>query len=164
MKPLPTSHAIRLDADNLVFTAHHFVAMSETNVEALHEHTFRVVLTVAAPLDANGLVIDFHHADTILRKLLAAWNGRVLLPREHYAMTCRNDDSYVIVTVAGHQPQRFDAERIELLQVVNASTELLAETLLAKILDAFSPLQTGRNFRLTLELQEVAGCWAIAES
>lgn len=164
---MPSSFAIRLEAADLVFTAHHFVALGEgVCVEPLHAHDFRVVVTIAGPLDPFGVLIDFHRASAIVRDLLAAWHHRALLPRAHPAMTCRNEGGDVVITL-GETTSRWPASDIVRLDVVSVSTELLAATLVKRLRIAFvdASLFTvpAELYHITVALHEADGCWAIVQ-
>lgn len=139
-------HRIRLDHQNQVFTARHFVAFGD-EVESLHTHTFRVVVTLSGALDANGMLIDFRVVRQVLREILSSLDGRVLLPQTYDLSLDFSQDS----------------EEILLLPLTQISTELLAAWILNSLREKLFVLSPAAIFSFIVELQEEEGCWGIAE-
>jgi 6-pyruvoyltetrahydropterin/6-carboxytetrahydropterin synthase len=54
------------------FSAAHQLRLADETLEPLHEHNWRVVVTVAGPeLDGNGVLLDFGRIQSQLKELLA---------------------------------------------------------------------------------------------
>lgn len=61
------------------FAAQHQLLMPDGFLEPLHEHDWRVTVTVAGPqLDAHGLLVDFGVLNAALREILDVWRGHNL--------------------------------------------------------------------------------------
>lgn len=60
------------------FPAAHQLRLYDGSLEPLHRHDWQVKVTVSGPLDAIGVVMDFHDLERRLDAVLAAWHDRTL--------------------------------------------------------------------------------------
>ena len=56
---MPETYHIRLQKEQHVFSAAHFITFNANVCERLHGHNYRVTAEIAGPLDENEYVIDF---------------------------------------------------------------------------------------------------------
>jgi 6-pyruvoyltetrahydropterin/6-carboxytetrahydropterin synthase len=63
----------------LVFHAGHQLRLYDGSWEELHEHDWKVKVTVSSDrLDSIGVVMDFHELERLLETVVAGWRGRRL--------------------------------------------------------------------------------------
>lgn len=60
------------------FTARHHVALALGHCSSLHEHEFAVRVTLTAPLDHRGMVLDFYELDPFGEVLGEHYDGAYL--------------------------------------------------------------------------------------
>ncbi|HUB27577.1 MAG TPA: 6-carboxytetrahydropterin synthase [Tepidisphaeraceae bacterium] len=60
------------------FSASHQLRMYDGSVEPLHEHEWRVKVTVSGALDSIGVVMDFHELEKRLEDIIGPMRGRSL--------------------------------------------------------------------------------------
>ena len=74
---------VRIDKDDLVFSASHFITFDGDTCERLHGHNYRVAVDVHGPLDENHYVVDFVALRQSIRAILDELDHRVILPVTH---------------------------------------------------------------------------------
>jgi 6-pyruvoyltetrahydropterin/6-carboxytetrahydropterin synthase len=68
-----------LISTRMTFHAGHQLRLYDGSWEELHEHDWRVKVTVAADaLDSIGVVMDFHELERLIEAIVAPWRGRRL--------------------------------------------------------------------------------------
>jgi len=151
---------IRLAADDLVFSAAHFLVGGRSGCESLHGHDYRVVLEAFGPLDENRCVLDFLAARDALKTVLAALDHRVLLPEKHERLQLRMLENRIELS-CGERSWSLPAADCRLLPIADTSCELLAEYICRRLLETLSTAGRGRkNLTLKIEVSEGSGCSA----
>lgn len=158
-------HAIRFEHDALHFSASHFITFdTPEKVEALHGHNFRIKAEVTGPLNRREYVIDFLIAFESLKKICEMLSHKVLLPKDHPYIKIKATDDMLHVSIPPLQ-WAFPMEDTIVLPIRNTTTEALA----AYIAGFFrEQLEQGGAFemsppqyRITIELEESPGMWAV---
>jgi 6-pyruvoyltetrahydropterin/6-carboxytetrahydropterin synthase len=153
--------SIRLGGDDLVFCAAHLAVWSNGEGERLHGHSFRVSAVLGGPLDRAGCVVDFLVARRELRSILAELDHRVLLPRECPGLRIEAAAGQVHASLADRR-WSFPADDCLLVPLANTSTEMLAEYIGRRLLDALAAAGHAAPLELTVEIGEGSGCSALA--
>jgi 6-pyruvoyltetrahydropterin/6-carboxytetrahydropterin synthase len=158
-------HSIRLEHDALHFSASHFITFgTPEKVEALHGHNFRIRATVAGPQNRRNYVADFLIVFDCLKKICESLSHKVLLPRDHPYIKFRVADDIIDISLP---PLRwtFPKEDTVTLPIRNTTTESLAEyiaTLFREMLETEKAFEFPANqYRITIELEESPGMWAV---
>ena len=164
--------SIRLDGEDLTFSASHFITLTtgkkETFVEPAHTHPFRVTVTLEGPLDGNGLLIDFHQAHRLLKEILAACEGKTFLAaRQRGISLSKSPDGAAVICRTPETGRTLPAEKAVILDAVNSSAEMialyLARLFLERLTSAGLLPAGGETTRLTLSLEEQKGMKAIVK-
>ncbi|MEU0237704.1 6-carboxytetrahydropterin synthase [Nocardiopsis sp. NPDC006198] len=101
--------------------------------EPLHGHTFTASLEVSGPLDAEGLVLDFVPLRRALAAATAELHLRTLMPTAPDTVVHRHEDNGTYVFDDGRRRIALPAQDVVVLPIVNTSTELIAQHLLAQL-------------------------------
>ena len=128
---------IRLEGENLTFSAVHFITFrdggkeSDPIVEPPHSHLFRVKAAIAGPLGDDSLLIDFQTARDILLEILRKFHGKTILADRQAGMTYdkKADSLRVWFTPIGEDNPRiltFGKDETVTLRADNSSTEAIA--------------------------------------
>jgi 6-pyruvoyltetrahydropterin/6-carboxytetrahydropterin synthase len=157
---MPSSYRVRLTKDYLTFCSAHFVTFQGDICEPLHGHNFRVTAELDGPLDRDYFVVDFITALEILRELVKELDHHVLLPTKHALIQVTADDTSV---EAVFRDRRWVFPRTDcvLLPVENTSSELLAQYLGERLLQALPERLGFQPTRLSLEVDECQGQSAV---
>ena len=161
-------HAIRFENDALTFSASHFITFGEPEkVEALHGHNFRIKAEVAGPLNRRAYVVDFVVAFDSLRKICESLSHKVLLPRDHPYIKIKTVAETTTVTMPPLS-WSFPKDDAVTLPLKNTTTEALAEyiaLLFRHDLEKEEAFEShGDLYRITIELEESRGMWAVFRS
>jgi 6-pyruvoyltetrahydropterin/6-carboxytetrahydropterin synthase len=158
---MPEFH-VRVAGDDLVFCAGHFITLPGGVCERLHGHSYRVAAEVYGPLDDSGCVVDFVAVRDALKAIFAELDHRMLLPTGHPAVRVDLRAGEVEVTFADRR-WTFPQNDCLLLPVANTTTELLAEYVGRRLLDALKQRCGLSSPRLRIEIGEGTGCSAVWE-
>jgi len=153
---------VRVASDELVFSAGHFITVPGGLCERLHGHTYRVAAEIWGPLDESGCVVDFRALRDALKSVLAELDHRVLLPAEHPAIQVSSRAGEVEVRWADHR-WLFPQDDCLLLPLANTTTELLAQYVGQRLLEALKQPSGVSPSRVRIEIGEGAGCSAFCE-
>jgi 6-pyruvoyl-tetrahydropterin synthase len=141
--------SVIIDRDTLRFSASHWVKYTPTVinetvdgglavtqkgltiVEPLHGHTFRAKLKIDGILDEFGCVVDFVLVEQIMRKILERFEHKILVPVHDPDLVFRNDGNQIKIGVLNRE-WAFPAKDVKFLASKNASTETIAEIILAE--------------------------------
>jgi 6-pyruvoyltetrahydropterin/6-carboxytetrahydropterin synthase len=161
-------HAIRFEHDALHFSSSHFITFgTPEKVEALHGHNFRIRASVAGPLNRMSYVVDFLVAFDILKRICEMLSHKVLLPKDHPYIKLHAGSDTIDVTLPP-LCWTFPKDDTITLPVRNTTTEALAEyigTLFRKLLEQENAFEVpSQQYRITIELEESPGMWAIYQS
>jgi 6-pyruvoyltetrahydropterin/6-carboxytetrahydropterin synthase len=116
---------IRVDHENLKFSAAHFVLFGNGKCEGLHGHNYRAWVELEGSLQPSDYVLDFLAVKPLMKAICERLNHRVMLPTENEGLKIESGDS-VVEAVYGKKQYRFPAEDVLLLPIHNTSAELLA--------------------------------------
>jgi len=147
-------YAITLKHDSLTFRASHAIALytdeaGQPFFEPMHEHLFRVRSTIDGPLNRHEYVIDFVAALEHLKSICDSLDRKILLPKDSTDAPDDRPDNSVLLLPCTNTTAESIAGWI--------AGEFRALLLEHDLFDA-PPGQ----YRIQLELEESAGCWAIA--
>jgi 6-pyruvoyltetrahydropterin/6-carboxytetrahydropterin synthase len=158
---MPEFH-VRVANDDLVFSAGHFITSQGGLCERLHGHSYRVAAGVSGPLDENQCVVDFLVVRNALKTVLAELDHRVLLPAQHPGIQVRARQREIEVRFADRH-WVFPEDDCLLLPVANTTTELLAQYVGQRLLDALERQCGASSRRVRIEIGEGTGCSAVCE-
>jgi 6-pyruvoyltetrahydropterin/6-carboxytetrahydropterin synthase len=156
------NYSVRIAGDNLLYSAAHFIVLSDGICEPLHGHNYRVTVELAGPLNKIDCVIDFLALCQIMQSIIAEIDHAVLLPAQSPAIQVVADDAEVDVRFG---PRRWILPRAEcrLLPVVSTTVELMANYLAQRLLGTLADRGFAPPRRLRIELEESPGCSAACE-
>ncbi len=153
---MPEFH-IRIAADDLVFSAAHFLVGGGSGCESLHGHDFRVALEAAGPLDENQCVLDFLSARNALKSILAELDHRVLLPERQEKLQLHLAGDRLELR-CGERSWSLPAADCRLLPIADTSCELLAEYICRRLLEKLSSSGIEpQKLALKIEVSEFGG-------
>ena len=168
-------YSILLDSKDLTFTARHFITLSlpekGITVEPVHEHEFRVTAQIRGSLNDEGLLIDFHTAQALLKEILSGCRGKYFLASRQKGVRFANDPGHYRFWSSGESAGKCNeiatvphSEGI-LLDAANASAEMialyLAQTYCGKLVDSGLIASDPNERLLTLTLEEYPGMKAV---
>jgi 6-pyruvoyltetrahydropterin/6-carboxytetrahydropterin synthase len=119
------SYRVRLQKEQHVFSAAHFITFQGDVCEPLHGHNYRVWAEVEGPLDENHYVVDFIALCDALKSVTDTLDHHMLLPTEHPQIQVRAAADEVEVRFAQRR-WVFPRAECALLPVANTTAELLA--------------------------------------
>lgn len=116
---------VRIQKDELIFSAAHFITFAGNICERLHGHNYGVAVEIEGPLDENQYVVDFIALRGVLREIVGGLDHYLLLPTRHPQIRVVADAREVTVTF---EERRWilPAGDCVLLPVANTTAELLA--------------------------------------
>jgi len=156
---------VRLEKEQHIFSAAHFITYDGDVCERLHGHNYRVAVEVEGPLDENQYVIDFIALRDEVARLIGEWDHRMLLPTGHPLIRVEVHEQEVeaVFTPDGRR-WVFPRGDCVLLPVSNTTVERLAELLATRLREAIVR-RTGRvPRRLRVAIDENHGQWGIYET
>lgn len=156
--------SIRVASDDLMFSAGHFITLTDGHCERLHGHSYRVTAELHGPLDAAECVIDFVAVRDALKQILAELDHRVLLPDRHPTIHVAAGPNEVEVAFSDRR-WVFPADECRLLPLANTTNELLGEYI-ARRLSAELRARFGEQLlweRIRIEVGEGTGFSAVCE-
>ncbi|MBW8884780.1 MAG: 6-pyruvoyl tetrahydropterin synthase family protein, partial [Planctomycetia bacterium] len=136
-------YRVRLEKEQHVFSAAHFITFNGDVCERLHGHNYRVAVEVDGPLDENQYVIDFLTLRDQLKAIIDELDHHVLLPTSHplIRVTANDREVEAVFTPDGRR-WVFPRGDCMLLPVSNTTAELLAHYIGGRLLEAIQR-QTG---------------------
>ncbi len=155
-------YSVRLDGDDLIFSAAHFILLPDGICEPLHGHNYRVAVEIAGPLDDVHCVVDFIALGTVLKSILRELDHAVLLPRHSPVIRVKEDEGEVEVTFP---PRRwiFPAVECRILPLAGTTVELMARYLAERLIAAVADAGFDPPTRLRVEVEESPGRRAICD-
>ena len=159
---MPTQYHIRLEKEQHVFSAAHFITFNGNVCERLHGHNYRVAISIFAPLDANQYVVDFIAARDALQAILRTLDHYLLLPDRHPAIRVMADEREVHVTF---EDRRWIVPRGDcvILPIANTTAELLASYIGQRFLAELASSIAFTPEKLIIEVDENHGQWGVCE-
>ncbi len=158
----PGRHAVRMRKAVHVFSAGHFITLTDTLCEPIHGHNWTVAADVEGPMDAHGMVVDFILLRDRLSEILAELDHRMLLPTANPLIAVETADGEVTARFGGRR-WVFPAEECVLLPMVNTTAELLARWIGLRLTAALSAAGRPVAGTLRIEVDECLGQSAVWE-
>lgn len=154
------SYSIRVGKEALCFSACHFLVFGEESAEPMHGHTYRAAVELAGPLDTNCFVSDFTWIRDALGKIVQELDHRILLAGQDARLRIQQEAEEIEIRLGR---RRWVLPRCDclVLPVEATSTELLAQYIGRRLLEAFHVRGDWLPDRLRLELEESPGQAAI---
>ena len=158
------SYSIRLEKEQHVFSAAHFITYAGSVCERLHGHNYGVAVEIFGPLDENQYVVDFIAVRDELKKLTDELDHRVLLPDRHPLIEVAAGDTEVVATFTPDGRRWiFPRGDCAILPVANTTAELLARYLAEQLRNALAQRLGFRPERMRLAVDENRGQWGVCE-
>ena len=154
--------SIKLDKEQHVFSAAHFITFNGNVCERLHGHNYRVAAEIEGPLDENQYVIDFIAVRDELKAIIDELDHRVLLPTDHPQIRVVADEREVTATFEDRR-WIFPRGDCVLLPVANTTAELLARHIGQRLLAALERRTGARPQMLRVAVDENFGQWGVCE-
>src|SRR5262245_13968027 len=157
-------YCVRLEKEQHIFSAAHFITFNGDVCERLHGHNYRVAVEVEGPLDENQYVIDFIALRDELKAVTDELDHHVLLPTGHplIRVTASEKEVEVVFTPDGRR-WIFPRGDCVLLPVVNTTAELLAHYLGQRLLAAINRRTSVQPTRLQVAVDENHGQWGVCQ-
>jgi len=155
---------VRLEKEQHVFSAAHFITFNGNVCERLHGHNYRVAVEVAGPLDKNQYVVDFIGLRDELKILTDELDHHVLLPTGHplIRVTAGEREVEAVFSPDGRR-WLFPSGDCVLLPVTNTTAELLAQYLGHRLMAALEGRLNFRPQQIKVEVDENQGQWGVWE-
>lgn len=153
---------IRLEKEQHIFSAAHFITFNRDVCERLHGHNYRVFAEIEGELDENQYVVDFIAVRDALTQITRELDHHMLLPTGHPLIQVDAGDREVVVTFAERR-WIFPRGDCVLLPIPNTTAELLARYIGEKLAEQ---LRVGHGFipaRLRVGVDENEGQWGVCE-
>lgn len=125
---------IRLDKENMKFSAGHFTIFGPGERERLHGHNFKVAVVLHACVGGNGLCFDYGIYKRKVVALCRELNEYFLLPGRSPLLRVE-EDGEAVVAVFGDERIPFLRGDVLVLPVTNVTLEELAGYLLGRLLE-----------------------------
>ncbi|PQO45249.1 6-pyruvoyl trahydropterin synthase family protein [Blastopirellula marina] len=155
-------HWVRLTKDHLVFSAGHFITFGGNICERIHGHNYRVEVELHGPLDENHYVVDFIALRDSLQEIVGGLDHRMLLPTQHPSIRVMVEDREI---TARFEDRRwvFPKEECVLLEIPNTTTELLAQWIGERLLEALETRLQWKPEAMRVGVDENYGQWGYCE-
>ena len=126
--------AIRLDKENMKFSAGHFTIFGPGERERLHGHNFKVAVVLHACVGDNGLCFDYGIYKQKVVALCRELNEYFLLPGRSPLLSIEAEGD-AVVAVFGGERIPFLRGDVLVLPIANVTLEALAGYLLGRLLE-----------------------------
>jgi 6-pyruvoyltetrahydropterin/6-carboxytetrahydropterin synthase len=156
------SYLVRLQKQQHVFSAAHFITFDGNTCEPLHGHNYRVWAEVEGPLDENQYVVDFIALRDALQSITNQLDHHMLLPTSHPLIRVQAGEQEVEVTFADRR-WVFPRSECALLPVANTTAELLARHIGQQLLDELERRVGVRPRIVRIGVDENHDQWAVCE-
>ena len=156
--------SIHLHKENFKFSAAHFLIFPDGSKERLHGHNYRVSVEIEAPLDRNGLVVDFKQVKPVIRAICDELDEHWLLPGQHPELKIEaGDDQHTRVSYRGDR-YLAPSEEIIVLPIGNTSVENFASWFAHEMKQRLEARFDGIEFgRLRVAIEETSGQHGVYE-
>ena len=154
------SYSVSLKKAVHVFSAGHFITLTDTVCEAVHGHNWTVSCLVSGEPDKHGMAIDFIFLRDSLTRIISQLDHCMLLPTENSLLnvtrqTTQGQDE-VLVTF-GKRRWVFPADECRLLPLANTTAELLAEWIGNELIQALKRNDYSQTRNIRIEVDECLG-------
>lgn len=158
----PGRHAVRMRKAVHVFSAGHFITLSDTLCEPIHGHNWTVAAEVEGPMDAHGMVVDFILLRDRLAEVLGELDHKMLLPTGNPLIAVETAGGEVTARFAGRR-WVFPEDECVLLPMVNTTAELLARWIGVRLEGGLAAAGRPITGTLRIEVDECLGQSAVWE-
>lgn len=149
---------VAVTKQDFVFAAAHFITLPGHRCESLHGHNYRAGVTVEGGLEPEAwYVLDFAALKTVMRRVTAELDHRVLLPTQNPGLELRETGGSLAVCFDGRPRYVFPAEDCVLLPIPNTTVEMLARHLAHRVLDELQQAGARRLAWIEVEVEENFG-------
>ena len=157
-------YSVRLEKEQHVFSAAHFITFNGNVCERLHGHNYGVAVEVEGPLDENQYVIDFIALRDELKAITDELDHHVLLPTSHPLIRVSATEQEIEATFTPDGRRwLFPKGDCVLLPVSNTTAELLALYIAERLQEAIFKRVGLRPTRLQVAVDENHGQWGVCE-
>lgn len=155
-------YLVRLEKEEHVFSAAHFITFDGDVCERLHGHNYRVWAEVEGDLDKNQYVVDFIALRDGLKEITSELDHHVLLPTTHSLIQVTAGETEV---EARFRDRRwvFPREDCVLLPVANTTAELIARHIGTRLLDVLERRVGQRPNVVRIGVDENHDQWGVCE-
>lgn len=131
--PIPIQQcSIRIDKEDIKFSAGHFTLFADGARERLHGHNFNVAAIISTRVTAHGMAFDYNIIKCALRALCEELDEYVLIPTLAPSLAISTVGRSVVI-VFGEDEFRLPADDVRLLPIRNTTVEELAAYLLSRL-------------------------------
>jgi 6-pyruvoyltetrahydropterin/6-carboxytetrahydropterin synthase len=131
--PIPIQHClIRIDKEDIKFSAGHFTLFADGARERLHGHNFSVAAVISTRVGGHGMAFDYNIIKRALRALCEELDEYVLIPERAPSLTISTVGRSLVVVV-GEDEFRLPLADVRLLPIRNTTVEELAAYLLNRL-------------------------------
>jgi 6-pyruvoyltetrahydropterin/6-carboxytetrahydropterin synthase len=156
------SYRVRLEKEQHVFSAAHFITFNGNLCERLHGHNYGVAVEVEGPLDENQYVIDFIALRDQVKAITDELDHHVLLPTSHSLIRVAAGEREVeAVFTPDCRRWIFPRGDCVLLPVSNTTAELLASYIGQRLLEVIQQKIGAKLSRLQVAIDENHGQWGV---
>lgn len=157
----PDRFSLRMRKAAHVFSAGHFITLSDDLCEAVHGHNWTVAVEVDADADAHGMVIDFLLLRDRLTDIVRRLDHAMLLPTQsrHLVVTTETGPLGEAEVTVRFQNRRwvFPAAECRLLPLANTTAEWLARWIGGELSAALCRELPALSGRIRVEVDECLG-------
>jgi len=161
------SYSVSLEKAVHVFSAGHFITLTDEICEAVHGHNWTVSCSISGVPDNHGMVIDFIFLRDTLTEIISQLDHCMLLPTENtfLQVTTQTESGQNEVLVKfGERRWVFPADECRLLPLANTTAELLAEWIGNKLIQFLQQNNYSKTRNICIEVDECFGQSAAWES
>lgn len=155
-------YEVRLRKAVHVFSAGHFITLTDDLCEPVHGHNWTVGVDVGGVPDAHGMVVDFIALRDAVTAVVARLDHKMLLPAENPRLavaTTRGPlgGDEVTVTFRDHRRWVFPADECLILPLVNTTAEWLARWIGRQVAEALASSGHATPQSLRVSVDECLG-------
>jgi 6-pyruvoyltetrahydropterin/6-carboxytetrahydropterin synthase len=155
--PAARSYAIRVEKENLKFSAAHFLIFEDGTAERLHGHNYRVAVELEACTLAHGVIVDFSVVKRHLGSILERLDERFLVPGRNELLTLEEADGEITIRF-GKRRYVAPIDEVVVLPLTNSSSEELSEYIATELLRGLRESVPGARWsRVEVGVEETSG-------
>jgi 6-pyruvoyltetrahydropterin/6-carboxytetrahydropterin synthase len=154
------SYSVCLKKAVHVFSAGHFITLTDDTCEAVHGHNWTVSCSISGTPDTHGMVIDFIFLRDTLTQIISKLDHCMLLPTENsfLQVTMQTEQGQEEVLVKfGERRWVFPADECRLLPLANTTAELLAKWIGNELIQALKRNDYSQTRNIRIEVDECFG-------
>lgn len=148
--------SIRIDKEDIKFSAGHFTVFEDGVRERLHGHNFSVAATISTRVASHGMALDYNILKRALRGLCQELDEYVLIPALSRSLIISQVGRSLVI-MAGEDEFRLPVDDVRLLPIRNTTVEELATYLLQRLVELEAWSTRWDVSELTLEVSSGPG-------